>query len=103
MNAGLKGVKGGGRRRGSKHRGRGTYGSGRVPMFTLKERGSPVLFEASKRATSKDVIRKAVRHIEPGSIVFTDEYRSYAVLGSLGYRHLLVNHSSGTALRVRLT
>ena len=36
-----------------------------------------MLFEAPKRVTSK-----TARHIKPESIVFTDEYRSYAVLGS---------------------
>ena len=34
-----------------------------------------MLFEAPKRVTSK-----TARHIKPESIVFTDEYRSYAVL-----------------------
>ena len=95
MNAGLKGFKGRGRRRGGKRRGRGTYDSDRPPVFTLKERGGPVIFEASKRVTSSDVADRALRHVEPGSTVFTDEYRSYGVLGSLGYRHVRVDHSSG--------
>lgn len=35
------------------------------------------------------------RHVVPGSTVVTDMFRTYASLGSLGFRHHALNHSAG--------
>jgi hypothetical protein len=41
----------------------------------------------------KTVAAIASRHIEAGSKVYTDNFPSYNVLQSMGYRHETINHS----------
>jgi transposase-like protein len=37
--------------------------------------------------------RIASKHIEAGSKIYTDNFPSYSILQSMGYRHDYVNHS----------
>ena len=83
------------RRRGGGRR-RGRAANRKKPFFTLVERGSRrALFLAEKGASSKVVAGVLLRHVERGSVVYTDEFRGYGRVSALGYEHFSVRHSSG--------
>ena len=83
------------RRRGGGRR-RGRAASHKRPFFTLVERGSRrALFLAEESASSKVVASVLLRHVERGSVVYTDEFRGYRRVSRLGYEHLSVRHSGG--------
>ena len=77
------------RRRGSgRRRGRNTVQ--KKPFFTLFERGSrKALFLAEDDAFKKTVTEILLRYVEHGSIIYTDEFRSYKHVSKLGYDHFL--------------
>lgn len=78
----------GGRRRGK--RGRGA--SGKTIVMGLKERGGRLSTRAIPNV-KKDTLRDIVlSHVEPGSIVSTDELMSYALLKGDGFKHGTVKH-----------
>ena len=82
------------RRGGGRRKGRST--KRKTPFFTLVQRGSRrVIYVAAKRANKKTVASLLLRRVRRGSAVFTDEFKSYLVVGRLGYSHFAVNHSSG--------
>ena len=81
----------GGKRPGK--RGRGA--NGKTPVFGVLERGGEV-----KAVPVKDVKKKTLQPIindkaEKGSVVNTDELKSYAGLDKVGYEHRTVNHGAG--------
>ena len=80
------------RRRGGGRR-RGRYTGRKKPFFTLVERR--MLFLAEKGTDSKTVAKVLLRHVEPGSTVYTDGFRGYGLVGMLGYVHMSVRHSGG--------
>ncbi|OYT31436.1 MAG: hypothetical protein B6U94_03210, partial [Thermofilum sp. ex4484_79] len=64
--------------------------------FTLVEHGSrKALFLAEEDASCRTVATVLLRHVEPGSTVYTDEFRGYRRVSGLGYVHLSVGHSCG--------
>lgn len=80
----------GGRRRGSK-RGRGA--AHKTPVFGILETGGKVRMMPvidTKRATLFPIIHATIRK---GSVIMTDDYKSYIGLGSY-YTHKVVNHSA---------
>lgn len=48
---------------------------------------------AEKNASSKIVAAVLLRHVKPGSVVYTDEFHSYRHIRWLGYKHFRVKHS----------
>ncbi|OYT30233.1 MAG: IS1595 family transposase, partial [Thermofilum sp. ex4484_79] len=82
------------RRGGGRRRGRCT--GRKKPFFTLVERGSrKVLFLAEGDASCRTIATVLLRHVEPGSVVYTDGFRGYRRVSGLGYEHLPVRHSGG--------
>jgi len=79
----------GGKRKGK--RGRGA--AGKTIVLGLKERGGRMAAEVIPDATLNTLKEATERHVERGSIVTTDEFGSYALLRSAGYRHGSVKHS----------
>lgn len=88
------------RKRGLKIRGRGSYEKDKPPVIGMTERESGTIhIEVAmnvKQATLKPL---AVRHIEKGSKVYTDDYSVYDFLENSGYSHESVNHSAGEYAR----
>ena len=72
--------------------GRGTVG--KQAVVGMRERQGKVV--AMPVATEdKDTIKTAVKStVQPGSMIYTDEHKSYNVIGSLPYGHKRVNHSA---------
>ena len=53
----------------------------------------PILRLVKKRSRDS-LIPIVVKHVRPGSVIVSDEWRAYRrALTELGYRHLTVNHS----------
>lgn len=52
----------------------------------------PILRLVRKRSR-QHLLPLVVKHIRPGAVIISDEWRAYRALRSLGYRHLTVNHS----------
>lgn len=83
-----------------------TYYGGRVRMGTKRGRGTdktPVVGMVQRKGQVRAVVSADVKadtliglikeHVLPQSVVFTDEYPSYAGLGVRGYTHRRINHS----------
>jgi len=89
-----------GRRNGLKGvRGRGTLDKEKPPVFGIIERGGQVVIQMLpnvQQATIHPIIEKTVAK---GSTVYTDEYKIYARLPSLGYEHKTVCHGRGEYAR----
>ena len=82
----------GGKRQGK--RGRGA--AGKTPVFGLVERGGKAYTEVTPDVKAKTLLPIIQEHIPavPGTIVYTDELRSYGRLGKLGYAHETVQHAA---------
>ena len=76
-----------------KHTGRGAVG--KMIVVGAKERNGRVVARVipnTKKRTLQGFIQD---NVIPGSVVITDEHRSYLGVDKLGYRHHSVNHSRG--------
>ena len=79
----------GGKRKGK--RGRGA--AGKVPVFGLLKRGGRVYTEIIPNAKSSTLMPIIQSRIQPDSIVYSDGWRGYNVLGTSGFKHYRINHS----------
>ena len=79
--------------------GRGTLATEKPPVLGLIQRDGDVVLNMLpnvQQVTIKPIITKTV---EPGSLMFTDEYNIYNRLPEWGYEHKSVNHSIGEYAR----
>ena len=79
--------------------GRGTLAKDKPPILGLIQRGGQVVLRMPanvRQTTIKPVIEAAVAG---GTLVYTDEYGSYARLPAWGYRHKTVCHGRGEYAR----
>ncbi len=58
----------------------------------MTERGGKVVAKVVPDASAKSLLPEIERHVEPGTQVYTDEWRGYASLQKLGYPHRMVRH-----------
>jgi len=93
-----KGRKGRRRRRKGKG-GRGTMEKERPPVFGMIERGGQVVIHLLANVKQKTIEPLIKDTIDPGTLVYTDEYSIYARLQSWGYSHKHVNHGRGEFAR----
>ena len=86
-----------GRKRGLKGRGRGTYDSDKVPVVAVVERGGKIRIRPHRIHTGISEQRRSfyryLGDVDPGAIVYTDDFSSYNALPS--NRHRSINHSDG--------
>lgn len=61
----------------------GIYGKNGVHAKTIKARNSATL------------VKEILQHVDPDSVIVTDEWRSYKPLSRLGFEHITLNHSQG--------
>lgn len=80
----------GGRRPGK--RGRGA--EGKTIVFGMKERDGRITTEVVPNVKKQTLREAALRNVEPGSIVSTDELMSYGLLDADGYKHGQVKHGA---------
>jgi len=79
---------------GSKRKGkRGRGAEGKIPVFGILERDGRVKVEVVKDVTSESLLKLAINKVKRGSIIYTDRYRSYDGLVSIGFRHERIDHS----------
>jgi transposase-like protein len=80
------------RARGLSERGRGSWEGDRPPAVLWVERdGSGRVIELQPDVTQRTLVRSALRHVEPGSKVDTDDFSGYGLLGE-AYDHRSVDH-----------
>ena len=79
----------------SKFGAKGKYKRGRVSEGACVERGSQkvLLFRVPDRTRETLVHRFITTHIQPGTVVYSDQFTPYIPLNQLGYIHVSVNHS----------
>lgn len=78
----------GGRKAGK--RGRGS--ENKTPVVGLVERHGKVTASVTGDTKQKTVLPMVKTHVEMGSRVMTDEYKSYRNIDKIGYTHETVNH-----------
>jgi transposase len=71
--------------------GRGT--ARKTVIMGVKQRGGRMHAEVIPNAKTGSLRRVILRHVAPGSIISTDEYRSYSLLERSGYKQGKVRHS----------
>ena len=86
------------RRRGLKLRGRGTWEKDKPPIMGLLERGGSAILTVAKNVTKK-AVDELMELVAAGSVIITDDFRSYMHLGREGWDHRIVNHSLGEYTR----
>jgi len=89
-----------GRRRRLKGKeGRGTLEKERPPVFGMIERGGQVVINLLANVKQKTIEPFIKDTIDPGTLIYTDEYSIYARLCAWGYDHKSVNHGRGEFAR----
>jgi len=84
----------------NKHRSKRTKGTqGRStktkePVIGMLQRGGDVVAKHVKNTNQRTIIASVVKTVRFGSVIATDEYRSYRPLGA-AYHHITVNHGVG--------
>jgi transposase len=78
----------GGRRKGK--RGRGA--SGKVPVFGMLERSGKIVVEAVPDVKEETLMALVTENIEPGSLTYSDGFKSYRSLLVNGYEHVRIDH-----------
>jgi transposase-like protein len=80
------------RARGLSERGRGSWAGDRPPAVLWVERdGARRVIELQPDVRQQTLVRSALRHVEPGSEVDTDDFSGYGQLGAV-YDHRSVDH-----------
>lgn len=96
ITAGLKGKRNlarGGRKRGLKARGRGSYAKDKPPVFCMLERGGKLRLFPQLDVKSKPILKKFLRSLTWNAQVYTDDFSSYDILPP--EHHQSINHSDG--------
>ena len=89
-----------GRRRRLKGKGgRGTLEKERPPVFGMIERGGQVVINLLANVKQKTIEPFLKDTIDPGTMMYTDEYSMYVRLETWGYDHKSVNHRRGECAR----
>jgi transposase len=78
----------GGKRKGK--RGRGA--AGKVPVFGMLERAGKVVVEVVSDVKEKTLMGLITKTIEPGSLTYSDGFKSYNSLIVNGYEHIRIDH-----------
>jgi transposase-like protein len=87
------------RRRLKGKRGRGTLEGQKPPVLGIIQRNGEVVLQMLANVQQKTIQPILKQTIQLGSLIFTDEYDSYARLVDWGYGHQTVNHSAGEYAR----
>ena len=66
--------------------------SKKTPVVAMAQRGGKVVAKVVPDASARSLLPEIERHVEPGTQVYTDEWRGYASLRKLGYPHRQVRH-----------
>jgi transposase-like protein len=87
------------RRRLKGKRGRGTLADEKPPVLGLLQRTGEVVIRMLPNVQQVTIQPVLTQVIQPGSLLYTDEYDIYTRLEEWGYQHKTVNHSAGEYAR----
>jgi transposase len=73
--------------------------SKKTRVLAMTQRDGKVVAKTVPDASAKSLLPEVERHVEPGSTVYTDEWRAYASLHKLGYTHRRIQHRHGEYVR----
>lgn len=74
-------------------KGRGPYAGGnKTIVLGMKQRGGRIVTKVIPNVTTETLKAEFAKHVEPGSIVSTDEAKAYGLVAD-AHTHLQVNHS----------
>ena len=76
---------------------------GKTPVLAMRERGGNTIAMPIDRTDAATIYGKIGQHVEPGSMLNTDDARVYRDLDGGTYRHASVNHSAGEYVRDGVT
>ncbi|CAK0746901.1 transposase [Gammaproteobacteria bacterium] len=79
--------------------GRGTLEKDKPPIFGMLERGGEVRIIMLENVQQKTIRPLIEETIEPGTLIYTDEYVIYNALEEWGYEHASVCHGRGEYAR----
>jgi transposase len=80
-------------------RGRGTLADEKPPILGLLQRTGEVVIRMLPNVQQVTIQPVLTQVIQPGSLLYTDEYDIYTRLEEWGYQHKTVNHSAGEYAR----
>jgi len=84
----------GGKAKNRHYRGRpGRSLDDKMPVFGVVQRGGKVAALVTKDASKASVLPIIEERVLPRSLIYTDEWKSYATLGRRGYTHKRIAHS----------
>ena len=72
---------------------------GKLAVLGMRERGGRTMAAPVTGTGASHLHPVIFKHIEPGSMLHTDEYSGYAGLHGIFYRHETVNHGTGEYVR----
>jgi len=87
------------RRRLKGKRGRGTLADEKPPILGLLQRTGEVVIRMLPNVQQVTIKPVLMQLIQPGSLLYTDEYDIYTRLDEWGYHHKTVNHAAGEYAR----
>jgi transposase len=87
------------RRRLKGKRGRGTLADEKPPILGLLQRDGEVVIRMLPNVQQVTIQPVLTQVIQPGSLLYTDEYDIYTRHEEWGYQHKTVNHSAGEYAR----
>ena len=87
------------RRRLKGKRGRGTLADEKPPILGLLQRTGEVVIRMLPNVQQVTIKPVLMQLIQPGSLLYTDEYDIYTRLDVWGYHHKTVNHAAGEYAR----
>ncbi len=75
--------------------------SKKTPVLAMTERGGKVVAKVIPDASAKSLLSQIERHVEPGTQIYTEEWRGCASLHKL-YPHRTVRHTRHECARAGL-
>jgi hypothetical protein len=76
---------------------------GKTPVLAMRERGGKTVAMPIERTDMTNIHGKISQHVEPGSMLHTDDAAVYTDIDGGTYRHASVNHSAGEYVRDDVT
>ena len=80
-------------------RGRGTLEAEKPPIFGMIQRTGELLIQMLPNVQQQTIQPLIQQHVQPETLIYTDEYNIYSRLVQWGYSHKTVNHSQGEYAR----
>jgi transposase-like protein len=74
--------------------GRGAYMVNKTTVLGMQEKGGELVTRVVSDVKRESLWNEIEQHVLPGSIIHTDELRSYRGLALRGFRHQTVNHAA---------